>query len=36
MMCLEAVISNTTESNLYGAPKGTCRWNILCRAHDLL
>ena len=20
----------------YGAPKGTCRWNILCRAHDLL
>jgi len=21
---------------LYGAPKGTCIWNILCRAHDLL
>ena len=19
----------------YGAPKGTCSWNILCRAHDL-
>jgi len=20
----------------YGVPKGTCRWNILCRAHEII